>query len=191
MPTVFIFHGALGHPEENWFPWLAGELRKRGVQVIVPRFPTPEGQTLENWFEVMRPHLAKMGKETILVGHSVGAVFLLRVLEKVKVQVRAGFLVAGFAERLGLPQFDPLNVTFLEGGFDWVSIRKNCEYRSVYYSDNDPYVKELQGARLAKTLKAKAVLVRGAGHFNEAAGYTRFPLLLEAVEKELKKEMRR
>ena len=69
--NVIIVHGSFGSPEENWFPWLKEELEKFGVKVLVPKFPTPEGQSLENWlkaFEECRQHL---NEETILVGHLV------------------------------------------------------------------------------------------------------------------------
>jgi len=47
MPNVIFFHGAYGDGQENWFPWLKGELEEIGCTVIVPVFPTPENQSLE------------------------------------------------------------------------------------------------------------------------------------------------
>lgn len=50
MPTKFvIIHGSYGNPTENWFPGLAKSLRNEGSEVLIPIFPTPEGQTLFNW----------------------------------------------------------------------------------------------------------------------------------------------
>lgn len=40
-----ILRGTLGSPEENWFPWLAEELKKLGQIVVRPQLPTLEGQT--------------------------------------------------------------------------------------------------------------------------------------------------
>ncbi len=45
--NVFIFHGSSGYPEENWFPWLKQKLEDKGLEVFVPKFPTPEGQSFE------------------------------------------------------------------------------------------------------------------------------------------------
>lgn len=56
METAFIIHGVGGHPEENWFPWLKKELEKIGYRVFVPKFPTPEGQTLTNWLKTFEPY---------------------------------------------------------------------------------------------------------------------------------------
>ena len=56
MATAFIFHGTGGYPEENWFPWLKRELESLDYKVIVPQFPTPENQTLENWFAIFEKY---------------------------------------------------------------------------------------------------------------------------------------
>ena len=50
---ALIFHGTHGSPEGNWFPWLHGELISKGWDVDVPAFPTPEGQSLDNWINVV------------------------------------------------------------------------------------------------------------------------------------------
>ena len=70
--------------------------------MIVPQFPTPKGQNLENWMKVMQPHFKKIGKDTILIGHSVGVAFLLALVEKLNVKVKGLFSVAGFVGSLWL-----------------------------------------------------------------------------------------
>lgn len=72
MKNAFIFHGTGGFPEENWFPWAKEQLENRGITVTVPQFPTPEGQSLAAWLEVMKPYVSDVTSETLLVGHSLG-----------------------------------------------------------------------------------------------------------------------
>ena len=72
--------------------------------------------------------------------------------------------------------------TFTEGGFDWKKTKNNCGYFCVFHSDNDPYFDLKLGEELAEKLGVDLILVKGAGHFNEKAGYTEFPLLLEKIK---------
>ena len=91
----------------------------------------------------------------------------------------------GFADKLD-NDFDELNRTFY-GRFDWNSIKNNCEKFFVFHSDNDPYVPLEKARTLAKSLDAHFILIKNAGHFNEAAGYMRFDKLLETIKREIHK----
>jgi len=181
---VIIIHGAYGNPEENWFPWLKKELEKLGIEVFVPRFPTPENQILENWQNVFKDYEQHMGEDTIVVGHSLGPAFLLDVLEKHK--AKAAFFVAGFTGlftgKYADPAFDEINKTFTERTFDWEAIKNNCKKFFVYQSDNDPYVPPEKGEDLAKNLGVELNVVQNAGHFNKDAGYTKFEQLLKDLK---------
>lgn len=180
MKTAFIIHGAHGNSGENWFPWLKEELEAQGWQVIAPDFPTPEKQSLESWKKEFKKYGKHIGKDSIFIGHSLGAAFALSVIEGAKQPVKAAYFVAGFVSPLG-NEFDALNRTFLEKKFNWEKIRRNCGKFTIFASDNDPYVPLEKGEGLAQKLGAEAILVQGAGHFNEKAGYKKFQLLLENI----------
>jgi len=187
---IFIIHGSYGNPQENWFPWLKQELEKLGHAVFVPEFPTPKDQNLENWMgefqEGMHYHL--LDEESVFVGHSLGPAFILSVLEELEIPkpIRACFFVAGFIGKLNNPEFDEINKTFAEKEFNWERIKKNCERFVMYHSNNDPYVPIEKAKELSEKLNCKLKVIKGAGHFNEKAGYTEFKLLLEDIKKELK-----
>ena len=178
MGKAFIIHGAYGNPNENWFPWLKHELEKIGLTVFAPSFPTPEAQTLENWLEAFSAY--KVDEESILIGHSLGATFILNFLNKSKGKVKAAFLVAGLINPLGKKKFDAINKSFYNK-LSWSKLREQTRY-FVYASDNDPYVPLEEGKRIAKKLDARFRLVKNAGHFNKASGYEKFDLLLEDLK---------
>ena len=48
---VVILHGAYGRPDSNWFLWLAERVQAAGHETLLPRFPTPQGQSLEAWLD--------------------------------------------------------------------------------------------------------------------------------------------
>ena len=104
MTTVFIIHGTGGSPQANWFPWLKQELEQLNCTVIVPQFPTPENQSLENWLRVFKNYEHLFNENSIVVGHSLGPAFLLSILENLQRPIKAAFLVAGFLKKLNKPE---------------------------------------------------------------------------------------
>jgi predicted alpha/beta hydrolase family esterase len=187
MTNIIIIHGAYGDGTENWLPWLKSELENLGHQVYVPRFPTPEGQNLENWLKVFKSYEKLLDEKSIVVGHSIGPAFLLSILEKKK--AKAAFFVAGFigafTGKWADPSFDVINKTIAEKPFDWNKINDNCKRFYLFYSDTDPYVPTEKAFELGGHLGVKPILVKDAGHFNEQAGYKKFELLLDNIKKEL------
>lgn len=178
MRNVFIFHGVEGTPDENWFPWLKKELQYKKCNVIVPQFPTPKGQTLENWLKTFEQYSDLVGEDSIFIGHSLGGLFMLSLLEKYKIKLAV--FVASFGKLPG-NKFDEGMTTFAKD-FDWQKINENCHKAMVFYGDNDPYVGFGTAQQLSRNLHGKFHLVKGAGHFNGSSGWVKFPLLLEELK---------
>ncbi len=178
MNTVFIIHGAYGHPSENWFPWAKKMLEKEGYEVIIPAFPTPEDQTPENWMKVFEKYESKLGVDSIIIGHSLGVAFILRVLEKLDSPIRAAILAAGFVT----PAPEKFKTeSFVEKPFEWEKIRKNCSRFFVLHGDDDPYNAPEKAEVIAKELRTKAVIIPNGGHLNEKAGFLEFPAIMEII----------
>lgn len=184
MVNVFIIHGTAGHPKENWFPWLKERLEKIGCTVIVPQFPTPENQTLETWFKVFDQYKDQYTTETILIAHSLGGAFALRILENYPVKIRAAFLVAAPIGVRPIKNWDG-DQPFIGKPFDWAAIKSHAEKFVVFHSEDDSMVGIGNGIELAKKLDAEFVRVPNAGHFNAQAGYTKFDLLHEKIKETL------
>ena len=182
----FIFHGTEGYPEENWFPWLKEKLEAKGCKVIVPQFPTPPvvPAKISEWFEVLKKYEEYINEDTILIGHSLGGLFTLRVLEQLKLKIKAVFLVGAPMGIKPLFNYDRDN-SFSGFIFDWKNIRNKAKHFTVYQSDNDPYVSLDNGKQLAKKLGIELTFIPNAGHFNKPAGYLSFPDLLKKVEEVL------
>ena len=179
MEHAFIFHGTLGHPGENWFPWLKAELEKRGCETIVPQFPTPENQTLANWLKVVKEYPKEMAGSPIFIGHSLGGALILRLLEG-GVKAKAAFLVST-PIGIGNVKYQKTDNDFTGRPFDWKKIRENCPAFFVIQSDNDPYVPIENGRELAKNLCVEIIFLPGCGHFNKAAGFVKFDFLLQKI----------
>ena len=188
--SFFIIHGSYGNPEENWFPWLKKELENVDYNVRIPKFPTPENQSLGNWMRLINENITEINENTIIIAHSLGPAFVLSLLEKLELKkpIKACFFVSGFIGSLGNTEFDELNKTFVDKKFKWAKIRKACNNFFLYQSDNDPYVPLDKSNELAKKLKIKPKTIKNAGHFNEKAGYKTFELLLKDIREFMKKQ---
>ncbi|MER9947202.1 alpha/beta fold hydrolase [Mesorhizobium sp. M0047] len=180
---AIIIHGAHGGPETNWFPWLHQELNAEGIEVVRPHFPTPEGQSLSAWFEVYDLAIEPLPPaSTILVGHSLGAAFALRLVERSVKPVHGLFLAAGFVGALGLPDYDPINNSFFETPFYWSSIRerKGRAFR-CWASDDDPYVPLSRSQDVATSLESPLEIVPGGGHLSSETRFDTFPEMRDAI----------
>lgn len=182
MPNVFIIHGTGGNPESHWFPWLKAELEKLGCKVFAPIFPVFENQSLTTWRDVFKKYEQYIDENTILVGHSLGAAFLLSIIENAPHSIKHAFFISAFLGLINNPKFDVPNRTFTTRAFDWVKIKNNCKAFTVINSDNDPYVPLERGKEFAKNIDAELVVLKNAGHINKTSGYTEFPLLLQKIK---------
>jgi predicted alpha/beta hydrolase family esterase len=180
--NVIIVHGAYGYPEENWFAWLKNNLEKEEITCSVPQLPTPQNQHLRTWLADFEQAVGEeINERTILIGHSLGAAFILRWLEQYHGVIFSAILVGAFIGSVNDERFDKINHSFFEKPFDWCAIRKRSRYFISYYGTQDQYVAREQYDWIAEKLNAKKIIVSEAGHFNQASGYTEFPHLLNAI----------
>lgn len=180
--NVLIFHGTDGYPEENWFPWLKNELEKEGIKVFVPRFPNADKPRVSEWLGTLKDYEQYINGDTILIGHSLGGIFLLRILEGLEKPVKAVFFVAS---SVGVkPLLNYIGDYRFSNGFEfnWEKIKKMAKHFTVYHSDNDPYVSLGNGEELTKQLGTKLTFIPSSGHFNTKSGYTRFEKLLSDIK---------
>ncbi len=182
LSTIFIFHGTEGHPQENWFPWLKQELEKQGLTVFIPQFPSLPvvPAKISEWFDVLKNCEQEINEESILIGHSLGGIFTLRVLEQLQHSVKAACFIGTPIGVRPILNYDR-DSSFSGFAFDWKSIRTKAAHFTVFQSDNDPYVGLENGKALAKELGIELSYVPNAGHFNTAAGYTEFPALRDLI----------
>lgn len=79
MRNALILHGTLGSPTGNWFQWLKTELEKKGLEVWLPQLPHAEQPSLKEWADFVHTNCPfEINEETLIVGHSSGAILALR-----------------------------------------------------------------------------------------------------------------
>ena len=98
--------------------------------------------------------------------------------------MKSVFLIVPFISDLPDPEneFNKLNRSFYEKGFNWQKIKGTSNDFHAIGSDNDPYVPLDEMQKVATALGITLLVVSGAGHFNKKAGYTQFPQLLGMIK---------
>jgi len=161
MKNAIILQGWYLKPDCCWYPWLKMELEKRGYKVFIPELPTmytdlPDLQKQLNYIEKN----IDLNKNTLVIGHSLGAVLGLRLAEKF--QYKKLFMVAGW-------DFDDLteeHKLYWKNKIDHKRIVENVENIYCITSDNDPYTTAFTAEQMSKRLRGKYVLVKGKCHFD-------------------------
>jgi uncharacterized protein len=176
-----IIHGSGGSIKRNWFQWLKNELESDGYQTFLPQFKTPEEQSLENWRSQFEYEVGELDNNSLLVGHSIGAVFILRILEKLKSPIHTAVFVAGFTGKIDIEEFDQINASFIAEPYDWLKIKANAKNIICFSGSNDPYVPIIQGQEIADKLNVERIVIEKGGHLNDKAGFRSFPRLIEEI----------
>ncbi len=162
--------------------WLKGVLIGRGHQVWLPQLPdanTPSTATF-NAFILGNPDFV-VDNDTVLIGHSSGAVAALNLLQHLPadISIKAAVLVSAFQDDLGR---DDLKRLF-EEPLDFSVITSHCDSFTFIHSDDDPYCPVEHAEYLAKQTDGDLIMFEGQGHFNTDIGpqYKQFPELLDFI----------
>lgn len=148
-PKVFVVHGTWGAGDGNWFPWLDDYLSQYDVRVTHPTLPDSK---LPNYEERMSYIEKEYGdfidEDTIVIGHSSGAVTALHIAEQQKVKQiilvspvlsvdneYKDSLSGFFDEKTGQALFELYNRPV-----DDKRIEENSGPITVIFSDDDPYL---------------------------------------------------
>jgi predicted alpha/beta hydrolase family esterase len=183
MKNVLILHGTDGCPTENWFDWLKTKLEKKSWKVWVPQLPGANRPNIQRYNDFLLANNDwKFNEESVLIGHSSGAVAILGLLQALPEggKVNICCLVGSFKNNLG---WDALDELFLEPfNFDLIKTKAN---KFVFiHSDNDPYCPLEHAQYLSEKLDGELIVKPGQFHFSiKTAGdrYREFPFLLEKI----------
>lgn len=178
--NVLILHGVGGYAGIHWQKWLKEELEKGGFNVIMPTLPNADHPDRKTWKTIAHTLISKLdARHVIIVGHSLGVVTAIDIVEKLKEPIRALFSVSGMCSDYGAE----LNSYFLkEKNINFEKVKKNIKKSIVFFANNDPYVPQEKLFELANNLKVKPIIIHNGGHLNTDAGFITFPQLLKEIE---------
>lgn len=165
------------NPTDKWFPYVQEELQKIGVEVTNVKFPDPVLARKEYWL----PFLEKLGadKNTILIGHSSGAVAAMRFAETNK--ILGSVLVGVCCTDLG--EESEKQSGYYDYPWNWESIKQNQNWIIQFSSTDDPFIPINEARTIHKELDTEYYEYSDQGHFGSRDGKIEFPELIEAVKK--------
>lgn len=182
MENYFLIHGSYGNPYKNWFPWLKSQLAKRKLNCIVPNFPSPTKQDYESWSRILEAYLeiGCIAENTIFITHSLGGIFIVKFLIEHSIKIKKLVTVAGF-NNIKFEEDNSLYDSFYMSDEELEGLKKASFDKVCMYSNDDPYVPQIEAEKFAKCIDAEKVLVNDAGHFNEKSGYQEFGEILKFI----------
>lgn len=160
---VLIIHGWESNSREHWFLAEKERLEKLGYEVFVPDMPNTLHPQKEEWVKVIEDF--NPDENSILIGHSLGGVAMLRYLEIADKKVGECVFIATPIKKLGAGYEGIEN--FLEGDFNWNKIKGNAEKLIVFNQTEDPAVPIQHGKDLANFINTELVIVEDDDHFDK------------------------
>lgn len=156
----------------HWLPWLQLNLLANNILAQTPELPHPYLPVYSAWLKVFKE--SKIDEETILVGHSCGAGFLVRFLSENNIKVDKLVLVA--------PWLDPEKEIGDFADFK-INLKDKAQKIIIFYSEDDSN-QVLKSVELLKreVQNIEFHIFKDKGHFTFGEMHTiKFPELLEAI----------
>ncbi len=176
---LIIVHGFEGSPEHGWYPWLKGEVERKGWEAHAPTLPNTNDPQVHEWLPTLTQATGKVDENTYMVGHSLGCITILRFLETMKdgESIGGAIFVAGFDNSLGNRKIEG----FFQAPVNWEKAKRACKKFVVINSEDDPQVPVDNSVRLKNNLDAKKMVVNGYRHFTSIDGVNSLPLVLQEL----------
>lgn len=177
--AILIHGNGSGSAKDNWFPYVKQHLEKLGVKVIAEDFPDPVLARAKYWL----PFIKKLGADenTILTGHSSGAVAAMRFAEKNK--ILGSVLVSACYTDLG----DEMERKsgYYNHPWDWEKIKNNQKWIIQFASKDDPWIPIEEARFINQELNTDYYEYEHEGHFGADKYYPEFPKLVEVIKTKL------
>lgn len=177
---AMIVHGNGGSLiTDNWFAYAKDELENLGLDVVAENMPDPELARKEFWIPFMESK--ELGDDAVLIGHSSGAVAILKYLETHKCKL--AILVGVYSSHLG-DENEKLSQYF-DDEWNWDEIKNNADKIIVFASKDDPYIPISEPQSIKEKVNAEYHEYLDEGHFGSDVGKSEFPEIILAVNKNI------
>ncbi len=171
--------------KEKWHRTYLDEKLGRQFEIIRPNMPLSDDAKYEDWKIHFERYLTFLRAGDILIGSSLGGMFLAKYLSENKLSKKflSVYLVA--------PPYDGnLPGEELVGGFrlksDLSLLEKSCRHLHLLFSENDDVVPPTHAAKYAIKLESAHIAIYShiVGHFKVAE----FPEIIKMIKSEMRRK---
>jgi leucyl-tRNA synthetase len=148
-----LLHGYKGSPDTNFFPWLKKELESRGYGVSVPKLPDTNNPKIMEQVEYVLEN-CKFNENTVLLGHSLGSVVALKVLESLKKPIKKLVLAAGLVDPNSK---DKTYINSFDWKFDFNKIKNNVKEILILKDINDKEIRKDSADKIKNAIGGEIV----------------------------------
>ena len=180
--AVLIHGNGNSKPTDNWLPYLKTELEKLGVKVDAPQFPDTELARSSHWLPFLENEL-KVDENTIIVGHSSGAIAAMRYAETHRILGSA--LIGAYYTHLGIVMEKLIG--YFDSSWNWKNIKKNQKWIIQFAGANDPWIPINEAHVIRDHLHTDYYESPDQGHFGGDYYKENFPELLDAIKRKIGK----
>ena len=140
-----LLHGYTGRNDKNFFPWLKAELEKCGATVQVLQLPNTDNPVVIDQMNYVLKNI-KFDENTVLVGHSLGGLVAMKVLEKISKPIHKLILVAPATLKQFYEPGEDINhktgkqeafIGSFDYQFDFGKISQQAKAKIILQDDND------------------------------------------------------
>lgn len=178
--VIFIHGNGGGTVKDAWFPYVQNALEKLSLKVVARNFPDQKLARKKYWLPFLKDKL-KADKNTILIGHSSGAVAAMRFAEKNKI---LGSILVG-ASYTDTGDETERKSGYYDGPWDWRAIKKNQKWIVQFASTDDPYIPIKEPRYIHKKLQTEYYEYNDQGHFGHPEPKETFPEIVKVIKSKL------
>ena len=163
--------------EHRWMNWLVGKLKEKGINAIAPEMPSSWSPKYTEWKTSFEKY--RVTKNSLLIGHSCGAAFLVRWLLEKDIIVKKLILAA--AAKIPENETDTRKDLY---NFELSNNVPNIAIEIVLFTSND-FPHHLKSLEIYKQfLKPRVITLENKFHFLYFQTKTNeFPELLDEIIK--------
>lgn len=161
-PSIVIIPGnGDSHIEtDNWYAAVRDDLKSHGYKVVATDMPDPVEAHMHIWLPFIEKELIR-DENTIVIGHSSGAVATLRYLENNKL---VGAILVG-CNYTDMGYEDEKSAGWYDAPWQWDKIKHNAGWIVQFHSPDDPFIPMSEVEYIHEQLGSDLRLLPGRGHF--------------------------